>query len=1002
MSYKKEIKREYDEKISLYREFSSVVRNIIEQFLNSDNIRFQLISNRAKDVGKLLEKIDRKKAEGKEYKKLTDIEDLAGVRIVFYLESDKEKFLQSFRHNFKTSISNIEVKYDLHGYRGAHIIFKLDSTRSNLPEYKKYQGLKCEIQVTSILYHAWSEVEHDIIYKPGGDAELLKTLGLDDLEKTFEKLMIEHIQAATLQLDYIYKKYEEIRMAGEILSSDFVTDISSSKTNDEIYKKLEVVENFYYKKPEETLAIVDAIFGRKPIEPTIIYHFQDQDLYGKTHKDIILKAIDLLSSIRYYKPNEILTLLSKLSLSRDKDIKQKALDVVKKFSKYDFNILTETKIGYSAQREALDFISAWSPSDQMKYFDFIEVVAKELLSSSVEGSTSGLNENSDYTLTIHFSAVQPTDFLKKLRRETIDFLCKLYQSIDNTSQRLRVITVFEEVTRTPDNVAYGDDLSQMIQDDVAYLLDIYRRIVFPKGKLTNELAVAKEVEERLYWIRRSEGFKNEELEALRSDILENKFYRIFRVLVGDPITYREEEGWNVGEQKRNEEIDKIVRAVTQKKLSNWIIRINDIASQSDFIDEWQFQPFKQLLRKLAAYKPQIAKTILKDAISKEKPLSKSQFVVAFLDGFRDADEFGVWDEFLNLITHNKSESLTEALVFSLNILPERDIHKSIRDIDIDILINIVKAETPFSYLRKVKSDHVLRYALINTLMRNYQRDPRRIENLLIEEITKHPEHIVMYFNQIPFAVHRKWLNISDLLPKSINLLKRKIIQLPDINWHVQETLREVGQRDFAGMMNVFYKRILKDAKRSESRRLSREDRYEPIPHHFNPDLQRFIAGHPDYPKYVEGWLANLTEDWSLYNWHIGHFIQHIGSRFSDIIQILIDKGDDKSLMKAARLMHSIDGVDFDLSIEIVRRTTNRRVISQVESNMYSTGVVSGEYGLVNAYEGKAKALEKYKEDKDRQVKKFAERMIRSFKESATRERQSADEEKQLRRIEFEG
>ena len=47
-------------------------------------------------------------------------------------------------------------------------------------------------------------------------------------------------------------------------------------------------------------------------------------------------------------------------------------------------------------------------------------------------------------------------------------------------------------------------------------------------------------------------------------------------------------------------------------------------------------------------------------------------------------------------------------------------------------------------------------------------------------------------------------------------------------------------------------------------------------------------------------------------------------------------------------------------------------------------------------------LEKYKTDENKRVKKFAERMVGSFLDSAKRERQRADEEKQLRKIEFEG
>ena len=34
-----------------------------------------------------------------------------------------------------------------------------------LPEYARYDGLKAEIQVRTILQHAWAEIEHDIQYK---------------------------------------------------------------------------------------------------------------------------------------------------------------------------------------------------------------------------------------------------------------------------------------------------------------------------------------------------------------------------------------------------------------------------------------------------------------------------------------------------------------------------------------------------------------------------------------------------------------------------------------------------------------------------------------------------------------------------------------------------------------------------------------------------------------------------------------------------------------------
>ena len=198
-------------------------------------------------------------------------------------------------------------------------------------------------------------------------------------------------------------------------------------------------------------------------------------------------------------------------------------------------------------------------------------------------------------------------------------------------------------------------------------------------------------------------------------------------------------------------------------------------------------------------------------------------------------------------------------------------------------------------------------------------------------------------------------------------------------------------------------RIQKDAKKKEKddRRLG-DERYEVIPYHFNPGLSKFIVNHSDYIKIAGEWISKMTTDWSIYNWHVSHLFQRLGKGFDEMLSALIKKGNDDSLLKAARAMHSIDGTNFELCIDIVRKTDNKRILSQIDSNMYTTGVVSGEYGLAEAYEGKAKMLEKYKTDENERVKKFADRMIGSFLDSAKRERQRADEEKQLRKIEFEG
>ena len=51
------------------------------------------------------------------------------------------------------------------GYQSEHYLVKLNSKRIALPEYNSHRGLIVEIQVRTILQHAWAEIEHDIQYK---------------------------------------------------------------------------------------------------------------------------------------------------------------------------------------------------------------------------------------------------------------------------------------------------------------------------------------------------------------------------------------------------------------------------------------------------------------------------------------------------------------------------------------------------------------------------------------------------------------------------------------------------------------------------------------------------------------------------------------------------------------------------------------------------------------------------------------------------------------------
>jgi ppGpp synthetase/RelA/SpoT-type nucleotidyltranferase len=160
-----------------------------EAMLNQTGIR-AIVSHRPKREDRLAEKLqNRQKRKG--YKTLEDIyedlADLAGVRIALYFPDDKRAVEQLINAMFvverkkafpRKRGGKFESSYGVRfsGYGALHYHVRLKK--------KEYEAARIEIQVASVLMHAWAEVEHDLLYKRltgTGDPSLSERALLDQI-----------------------------------------------------------------------------------------------------------------------------------------------------------------------------------------------------------------------------------------------------------------------------------------------------------------------------------------------------------------------------------------------------------------------------------------------------------------------------------------------------------------------------------------------------------------------------------------------------------------------------------------------------------------------------------------------------------------------------------------------------------------------------------------------------------------------------------------------------
>ncbi len=166
------IKKYVAEQMGTYRLLSEKTQELLSSILSSNGIVSHSITNREKDPEKLREKIT---IETKDYDNpLNQITDLAGVRIITYFPSDMDKIVPLIEKEFKVDPKHsVDKRFSsdpaIFGYASVHLVAQFIPERLKLPEYALFKGMKCEIQVRTILQHAWAEIEHDIIYKSTED-----------------------------------------------------------------------------------------------------------------------------------------------------------------------------------------------------------------------------------------------------------------------------------------------------------------------------------------------------------------------------------------------------------------------------------------------------------------------------------------------------------------------------------------------------------------------------------------------------------------------------------------------------------------------------------------------------------------------------------------------------------------------------------------------------------------------------------------------------------------
>ena len=248
-----EWKNVYEETHAIFHDFTDKLQKLIHEFLQKHKIDAR-IDHRTKSIESSLVKIQRKGYRNP----LKELTDLVGIRIIAYYKEDVDRIgeiiIREFDVDWENSIDKAQtLEPDRFGYLSVHYVVSLSSPRKELTEWEAFANIKAEIQVRTILQHAWAAIDHKLTYKAVEEAPKKLRRRLFRLSALLELADDEFSNLSKL-FEEVEEHYSQELKKGKL-------DIELDLTSLDVYlnftkqhlKWMKIAEEVGYESPEDML-----------------------------------------------------------------------------------------------------------------------------------------------------------------------------------------------------------------------------------------------------------------------------------------------------------------------------------------------------------------------------------------------------------------------------------------------------------------------------------------------------------------------------------------------------------------------------------------------------------------------------------------------------------------------------------------------------------------------------------------------------------------------------
>jgi ppGpp synthetase/RelA/SpoT-type nucleotidyltranferase len=999
--------QEYKEhKRALYEKFAKTVKDILSSAIkgavtkSSLPYRLQQIQFRAKTNKALENKLkqrgiaDSDNIEG-------EIKDLAGCRVIFYYNGDVNAFLNSgiVTENFNVDWDETKIHYptdevttanDL--YTANHYIVELKSERLVLPEYSEFGGLRCEIQVHTVLNHAFSETTHDIIYKKS-EAVGFGSRVLESIDNQLAKVMQDFLRPAGYAFQNIQIDYQRFIEGKELIDGNIIEKIGSDINNNQRYELLKkykeyVLPNFddYSEELPEILKLVKTATSVSRRTDISLIDTPFGPLPGITPLNILEVCLDILRPVQYVNVEETFSTLIELyaNSSTDKE-RDKISEHVSKLASYNIDIWQ--KCGIYIQSTLVSILETWD-KDTLKSLKGLAIkVCSTVLSPTLEGTSSTYE-----AVIIRQGNLPGNTEVASVRGIALKILKEIYILENSEPEKRQVIAAFNTATSTPYSGEYSDELLVVILKDCNDIVEFYISIL-----PTEQYEILESIEHKvLFLYRRAKDIIKgkragkkamqqssillESIKQFKDQLNSNNKFVVYKTLVGFESVFPDmwgDESWDIekGDEYRESTVRAYVESLNDENKEFWekiIIRCTQTKS-NDWATFPNFGKFLNLLSETHS-------EFMFDLLDKYES-DISGFLTMILDGLLK----GSGKEKAKLLIHEWIEEGKH--LWSCARVCEYN-----SDLGEDVLSRI------FDKAKEHKDTDTI-IQIISAVASNYSRDRKHmIAGIFLPAI-----------NELTKQKDSRWINVfgyrkehviicSDLTEAECDIILASLFMLHSIDSNAEKILALIAKKIPEKVINFFGKRIdIEETAEPGSR-------YCAIPFQLRKLVEPLSANPNQTVDSVSKWY---DDNYGLFMYRGARLLKAIfptfPKNFEDELRKLVDTKQENNLLIVMAILRNYEGNTFLHGVcqeLILALPEGSQYLDEIRAILNNTGVVSGEFGLVDAYQRKKTEVECWLTHEEERIRNFAKQYIKNLDKLIAVEKHRAEEGIELRKHKY--